>query len=353
MILNKFNQEYSLNRDQTFDLLKGFAVLMMIQVHLMELFAEPRISQSIVGKVSLFLGGPPAAPVFMVVMGYFLAQSKKRLSQSLSRGFILIFGGILLNIGLNLHLLILISLNKVQLDPLKYIFGADILPLAGFSIILISFIKKVAKNNFYTSSILVFFFLIFILILHSITQDHIATSKSLIYLQAFFYGKLDWSYFPLLLWASYPLIGFLYGLIYQHFKPDDGVKKLLVLVTFVITFVTFRYGIDIASDLKTYYHHDWLYVLWNIQFIIFLGYGFDTIEKFYKKTSFLTYFKWLGRNVTVVYVFQWLIIGNIATLVYKTQGAAELLGWFLVVLALTTLATYGYEKYRIVKTPLK
>ncbi|MBU2466561.1 MAG: DUF1624 domain-containing protein, partial [Bacteroidetes bacterium] len=55
------------------DLLKGIAVVLMIQVHLTELFARPAFFDSVAGKVSLFLGGPAAAPVFMAVMGYFLA----------------------------------------------------------------------------------------------------------------------------------------------------------------------------------------------------------------------------------------------------------------------------------------
>jgi len=41
----------------------------MVQVHIMELFARQDIFEDTVGKISLFFGGPPAAPVFMAVMG--------------------------------------------------------------------------------------------------------------------------------------------------------------------------------------------------------------------------------------------------------------------------------------------
>ncbi len=51
-------------RTQTFDLLKGVAVLLMIQVHIIELFADNVISTSQVGKVLMYLGGAPVAPVF-------------------------------------------------------------------------------------------------------------------------------------------------------------------------------------------------------------------------------------------------------------------------------------------------
>ncbi|PJB59375.1 MAG: hypothetical protein CO098_03725, partial [Bacteroidetes bacterium CG_4_9_14_3_um_filter_41_19] len=91
-------------RVRTPDLLKGMAVILMIQVHLIELFATQEIYDSFFGQLLLFLGGPPAAPVFMAVMGYFLAFSKRGLLFDVKRGFKLIIWGFALNIGLNLNL---------------------------------------------------------------------------------------------------------------------------------------------------------------------------------------------------------------------------------------------------------
>jgi len=93
------------NRIQTPDLLKGVAVILMIQVHLMVLFAHQNIYYGPVGTLSLFLGGVPAAPVFMIMMGYFLACRRKAPAIMMVRGMKLFFVGILLNIGLNAHLI--------------------------------------------------------------------------------------------------------------------------------------------------------------------------------------------------------------------------------------------------------
>jgi surface polysaccharide O-acyltransferase-like enzyme len=82
-----------MNRNRTADLLKGLAVIFMIQVHLLELFATQDIYVSWIGKISLFLGGPPAAPVFMVVMGYYFASSKRTLKSGTVRGLKLILLG--------------------------------------------------------------------------------------------------------------------------------------------------------------------------------------------------------------------------------------------------------------------
>ncbi len=45
---------------------------------------------------------------------------------------------------------------------------------------------------------------------------------------------------------------------------------------------------------------------------------------------------WYGKNVTAFYVVQWVIIGNIATWVYKTQSWQFLIIWFIVVLIVST-----------------
>lgn len=340
-----FDKIYPKDRNQTADLLKGFAVLMMIQVHLMELFAQKEVAQSLVGRISLFQGGPPAAPLFMAVMGYFLAQSKKSFLHNIKRGLLLILGGILLNVGLNLHLLVLIYLDKIQLNPLNYILGADILPLAGLSIILIALIKKVTKDNFLFSTIFSLIILIFILIFHDATIDHQANGSALLYVQAFLWGRLEWSYFPFLPWAAYPLIGFLYKKINENLKIEQSTKDFFVLFSAVVTFVSIKYGIEVSSNLNEYYHHDWLYTLWIFQFLILMIYCFEKIETLCGKNNIMLYIKWLGKNVTAAYVIQWIIIGNITTAIFKTQNELELLVWFFLVTAATSILILMYEKW--------
>lgn len=65
------------NRNCAADLLKGTAVVLMIQVHIVELFAQPSVLENWIGRASLFLGGPPVAPVLIAVMGYFAGRPCK------------------------------------------------------------------------------------------------------------------------------------------------------------------------------------------------------------------------------------------------------------------------------------
>lgn len=343
-MLRLFKNLYPQERNQTADLLKGFAVVFMIQVHLMELFAKQHIHDELIGKISFFLGGPPAAPLFMAVMGYFLAKSGKSFLQNIKRGVTLIVGGIILNVGLNFHLLVLIFLEKVQLDPLQYIFGADILPLAGFSIILISLIKNFTKTNPHSASLVSFLTIIFILILHSITIETEPQSRTVAYIQAFFFGKLEWSYFPLLPWAVYPLAGFFYGTSLKISNTINKIKNAAIIVFTVITITTFNYAVETASDLTGYYHHNWIYSLWILQFLALMIYAAEILENNYGKSIVFIYIKWLGKNVTAVYVFQWLLIGNIATAIYRTQNEFALVIWFVAVVLTTSALCYGYER---------
>ena len=78
------------------------------------------------------------APIFMAVMGYFIAFSKKGLFLSVLRGIKLIVWGFALNIGLNLNLFYHIYNGTFQISPLEYLFGVDILFLAGLSVIFIA-----------------------------------------------------------------------------------------------------------------------------------------------------------------------------------------------------------------------
>ncbi|MCX7611334.1 MAG: heparan-alpha-glucosaminide N-acetyltransferase domain-containing protein, partial [Ignavibacterium sp.] len=145
-LLNLF---YFSERNQTADLLKGIAVLFMIQVHITESFLFQRLQQETFGKISFFLGASPAAPVFMIVVGYFLSL-KKNLLYYIERGVVLFLCGILLNIGMNFFSLVKYFQSEIiGENPLEYIFGVDILPFAGLSIIIIGLLKEIFYDRYY------------------------------------------------------------------------------------------------------------------------------------------------------------------------------------------------------------
>jgi hypothetical protein len=82
--------------------------------------------------------------------------------------------------------------------------------------------------------------------------------------------------------------------------------------------------------------------------ILWSSVTYETTIRFNNK--FTAYIEWMGKNVTRAYVFQWLIIGNIATSVYKTQNELQLRLWFIGIVVMVSITVYGWG---LVKDTLK
>lgn len=334
------------NRNNTADLLKGLAVVFMIQVHIMELFARQQIYDSIIGKISLFLGGPPCAPVFMGVMGFFLLSPDKSFKNYLQRGLLLFTGGILLNIGLNGHLLLNWMQGQAAIDPFIYIFGVDILPLAGISIILLGLLRFLFKDKY-----IVYFVLSLLVALVTPYLPQIGEKSSFIsYINAFFWGRYNWSYFPLFPWFAYVLTGYAFRIVYKKYTLQEKFTishSIVFSVPLVIAAIlTVKYGAEVAHDLKGvtgYYHHGVLYFGWILLFVIAYTLLVHIMQEYSGKNYIIRFLRWTGRNVTAFYVVQWLIIGNVATAVYKSQDKEILMFWFAGILAATSIIVLAYN----------
>lgn len=327
------------------DVLKGLAVVLMIQVHLTELFAVPLWFNSKAGQWSLFLGGSPAAPLFMVVMGYFLAKKQPTIKQAMKRGLQLISWGLMLNVGLNTHLLIKIAAGSIQLNPLDYIFGVDILILAGFSVVIIGIWSAIAKRN----SLLWMLLLLFFAFGNSFLPASTATQHWSAYLLAVFNGTQSWAYFPLFPWVAYPIAGYVFSLMTDTYQKQLRSEKSLLLVAFMLLMPVLA-GFDVAFatavNLPAYYHHSGFFVTWTLGFVALMAILVRLLSGELPAGKLSTGLQWLGRNVTSVYVFQWLLIGNLATALYQTQYPVQLLFWFLVVLGFSVLFTLSWKKIR-------
>jgi uncharacterized membrane protein len=338
------------NRIRFPDSLKGLALLLMIQVHLTELFAKQEIFDGVFGKIALFFGGIPAAPVFMVVMGYFLARGKKNPNEIAKRGILLIMGGLILNVGLNFHLLYNIFFKNWDFNPWHYIFGADILPLAGLSLLVVALLSKILNPNYWN-----YFVLAFVLAaLSQFFSPYQFEFNSYRYMLAFLVGGTSWSYFPLIPWLAYPLLGFGFKLMNDKVNFENIIKKstskIVVLLVTVLLALTFQFGLKGTSNLPEYYHHNFLLFLWGLAFMFVWVSVFYIIERKFRHTLLFFYLQFLGKNTTAIYVIQWLIIGNIATAIYKTQELDQCLFWFLNTVIITSVLTYIWIKIRHTKS---
>jgi uncharacterized membrane protein len=334
-------------RDGTADLLKGLAVLLMIQVHIMEQFVTTDTHGSVIGKVSMFLGGPACAPVFLAVMGYFLAFSEKPLAYFLKRGGLLFLAGILLNIGRSGHLLIEIIRGETTLDPWFFIMGADILTLAGLSLIFTGLLRLILKHNGWL-------YLSAALLVAGITPllNKIASSGTVgVYITAFFWGTSEWSYFPVFPWLGYVLAGYAFHLLLfqiPFLNRFDVQKQLLYIIPlWIAIMITIPYASVITHNLSGpggYYHHGILFFIWTLLFMISYLVLVKLTEIIYGEQGVVMFIKWIGRKVTSLYVIQWLIIGNLATWLYCTQDLFQFAAWFILVTTATLVTGWLVEK---------
>jgi hypothetical protein len=339
------------NRTPTADLLKGIAALLMIQVHIIELFATHDIFKSNLGQLLLFLGGPPVAPVFMIIFGYFIAGSKKSTFQLVLRGAKIITLGILLNLALNFNLILSVNKGLLEIDILPYIFGVDILSLAGLSIITIAILKKALDKGF----VLIIPFIIISAFLGNFLLEYTTEQPFSKYVLSLFYGASWWSYFPLFPWLAYSLTGILFYKIQQNYDlnllNNPKIKIILGASFLLFLTLTIQYAITISSNLPTYYHHGLIFFLWVISFLFFYSFFINEIDKVFGATILFVYLKWLGKNITIVYIIQWIIIGNIATEIYKTvSDPLYLLLWFASVLLISSGICYSWIKIKEILT---
>ena len=328
------------------DLLKGFAVFLIVPVHILELFIDYPGRESWFGKILLFMGGPIAVPVFMIVMGYFVGKSRKNNLSTFFRGVKIFFLGFLLNIGLNFHLLLKIKYAGWQINPLEYILGVDIFYLAGLSVIIIAFIKTIKTGQVWVAIILVF-------LVAGLTDcmNEIMMVPERNYILPFIGGTYSWAYFPLFPWLAYPLLGF----TFYHW--EDKVMSFLtrqkVISGVILSGITFliisfyRWGINTTINLPAYYHHTFLFSLWAIGIVILWVLLLRFLLNKFPNTTAGNFLQWLGKNITLFYVIQWLIIGNIATSVYQTQPLSKYVLWFTGIFSVTVLLTWLIGKTNI------
>jgi len=325
------------------DLLKGFAVFLIVPVHILEKFIDYPGRESLFGKILLLLGGPVAVPLFMIIMGYFVAISKNSTAQNIIRGFLIFILGIFLNIGLNFHLLLKIWFEDWKFDPLQAIFGVDIFYLAGLSIIILSVLKTIKFGQQWITFVLIIFVSSSTLYFNEIFM---VTERN--YILPFIGGKYSWSYFPLFPWLTYPLIGFLFqkmeSKIREFIEKQKVVSVALLAFTFILVVLSSPYGIENTVNLSEYYHHTILFFLWTLGVdVLWVLLLWVVVQKF-NKFPVIVFLRWLGKNITAFYIIQWLIIGNIATAIYQTQQLSKYAYWFAPIFMATVGVTWMYEK---------
>lgn len=97
------------------------------------------------------------------------------------------------------------------------------------------------------------------------------------------------------------------------------------------------WAVQVPRDLPAYHHHGPLFFLWTAAFLGLWTSGWP------RGPACLA---WIGRRITAFYVAQWLLVGNLATALYRTQGPWECAGWFVVLTLGAAALAWGWDSCR-------
>jgi uncharacterized membrane protein len=329
-------------RSRTADFLKGVAIIAMVQLVLTEFFGSSALQNSTFGKISLFLGGVPVAPVFLSIMGYYIAHNKKSSKELVIRGVKLIVSGFFLNIARNIVPLYAVVTGASQHSALTYIFEVDILILAGLSVIAMAVLIKQFDGHvlLYIGVILILLFLQYIA---PPVEKQFPGSLILPY----FYGSYPGAYFPFIPWFSYVLAGFTFFhfkhfFIADNFKHNSKVKIILIFQSGLLFLISMPFGFNVSIHPRIFAHHGLMFFLFSVNFLFWWLLSASSIVK--RVDNFITrYLEWTGKNVTLYYIVFMIIAGNL-TVWYKEVDAYLWLILFVSIVFVTSVSVYVLKK---------
>jgi surface polysaccharide O-acyltransferase-like enzyme len=326
------------------DLARGLAIVFMVLQHVQLLFAVDSGEHSAVGLTFLLLGTAPAAPVFMVAMGFlFGSSSKAGVRYGVVRGLQLFAMGYVLN-ALRFTLPLLLNgdprLDEFFGSPWVPLLEVDILQLAGLSLMVLGPVKRYVRGPWIVV----------------VAAAAIAVVAPLLWggpgspaLDPL-WGTGEWVSFPLFPWLAYPLLGLALARFTARAPSASRLLRvwtltgaaLIVVGALLMLLVPdagailavgdyFRSGLQVQLILAGFVLL-WLAALWWL----------DRSLSWRVVPRYLTS---LSRNITAIYVIQWLLIGWLAIALGvfdQPSWLAALLG--VPILVVSHLLALGYER---------
>jgi len=234
------------------DLLRGWALLVMIEVHVFNAFLKPEIKLESWFSYLNFINGL-VAPSFLFISGFaFMIASQRKLEdfRKFGYGFWRQIGRIILiwGVGYSLHIPFL-SLHKMQTrvtDELwRQFFAVDVLQCIAFGLMLMFILRLIIKQD------IVYNYIIIILaIISAVVAPFIEYIDFALYMPkpiAAYLNSFHGSLFPLFPWLGFMLAGGMACSLYIKAKEgnceDKFLKQLLyysiagVIISFALLYI--------------------------------------------------------------------------------------------------------------------
>lgn len=341
-------------REYELDWARTFAIIFMVLVHVLldgGIFDVKGTVAIVVG----YLGGPPAAPVFMFLMGISMVYSRKNTPELLARR------------GVNL-LIMAYALNIVR-DTIPYVILRglgiewclsftdsllllDILQLAGLSFLLMALLKKCKAS--------IPVMLVFTLIMQ-IAGDFLAhftdfSESALRYVFGLFFYTFEYSCFPVMQWFIYPVLGYCFGCLLQRTTDKKRLYTYMFLIgigygaLIILGLLAANYDIISMFITDSYYSPNLVqhaFYLIAVLLMLPICYFISSVIKCRPVVSVVSL---LSSNVTAIYVMQWVIIEWTLFVMYIVDVEVLPQNWMFLfsaaTLAISAICAVWYHKIR-------
>ncbi|PXY01200.1 hypothetical protein DF185_11180 [Marinifilum breve] len=308
-------------RQLEMDIARGLAVFFMVLVHVQMSFSKEDIVESGFGGLIDFLGGVPAAPVFMFLMGLgFLYTKNDNPGIFFKRGLYILLAGYVLNFFRESlpELIDYFTLGtKESLEAaIEGFIDVDILQFAGLAMIFFALYTWMSLKWY----MVLYFALIFASMNYSLqsiqTEDYLWSA-----ITGLFWGSSEYSEFPFLSWIFYPITGYVFAQLLIRCTDKKTFYKWLFLVSLLATVAGVLFfagvlgmGLGMETELA-YYHHDFaanlVFLLFVLTWISMLFLLMRILPEFV-----VNQFKRWSKNVTEIYFIHWVLIGWLQWYVY-------------------------------------
>ena len=288
------------------DLARGLAIVFMVFQHAVLLFATGQGEGSVLGKIVLLLGGAPAAPVFLFIMGIFLGRPDRKVGRGIRRGLKLIALGYLLNLLRSTLPSLVAGQQTISLQapasPLASFWAVDILQMAGLSFIFLTLLGKYLPYRWVWAILAVGIGFVSPLLWHW-------GGPSGVYA---LWGNRGDVFFPLFPWVAYPLAGMVYSP--GSFAAEDrgrAVNRSAIIGTlfFAVGGATFFLPRMAGFDIGRYCRSGPAAQLATVGFILVWLSFCRLLARRWADSPVLRLLGFWSRNVTAVYFVQWVLFG--------------------------------------------
>ncbi|WP_124534228.1 heparan-alpha-glucosaminide N-acetyltransferase domain-containing protein [Chryseobacterium sp. KBW03] len=332
------------------DLIKGMSVIGMIIIHTLLIYANVKSqSESAIGSFIVFLGR--GTSIFLICMGItFMTSSHQSLKSALKRGVLLVFAGLFMNF---MKFMIPVIFNfapdnfiqkygwhaPIEQQYVYLVMLGDILQLAGMSLLFVGFIREYVKNKYVILAIGLLVALVSREV-SGINLDYPVINYILDLLFSTDYPA--YVYFPVFPWMSFIIIGMFFGKWYLELNYNSTQlfrNMLYVGLSFIAVGapLVFLYG---KYNYNGFYHMGPGGVIYFAGWTLIFLWLINTITSKVKENGFMRVLKYCSRNLTSMYMIQWILISWGKGIFGYRQHE---IGYVLVLIVLYIILTFSVQ----------